>query len=67
MKWNNAIKIIWTFDFRDPLAEAIVEYQNTRSYDSQRRLKHKIAELKRRITEARKIWARYAPPENWDR
>ena len=55
------------FHFRDPLAELIVEHQNTQRYDSQRRLKQKIVELKRRITEARKIWARYAPPENWDR
>ena len=55
------------FHFRDPLAFHIVEHKNSSSYDKKSRLKQKIAELIRRITEATKIWERYAPPENWDR
>ena len=30
-------------------------------------MKRKIAELTRRILECKRIWAQYAPPENWDR
>jgi hypothetical protein len=53
--------------FRDRLAELIVQYKNSWSIEKRSTLKRKIAELNRRILEARKIWARYAPPENWDR
>jgi len=53
--------------FRDPLAVFIVKHNNSRSYEKRSWLKKKIAELVRRITEANRIWAQYAPPENWDR
>lgn len=53
--------------FRDRLAELIVQYKNARGIESRSKLKRKIAELNRRILETRKIWARYAPSENWDR
>ena len=54
-------------NFRDRLAELIVQYKNSWSIEKRSTLKRKIADLNRRILEARKIWARYAPPENWDR
>jgi hypothetical protein len=54
-------------NFRDRLAESIVEYKNNWSIGKRSTLRRKIADLNRRILEARKIWARYAPPENWDR
>ncbi|WP_419656025.1 hypothetical protein [Desulfosarcina variabilis] len=53
--------------FRDRLAVLIVQLQNCRDYDRRSTLEQKIAELNRRILEARRIWARYAPPEYWDR
>jgi hypothetical protein len=29
-------------------------------------LRHRIAGLNRRVLECKKVWERYAPPENWD-
>lgn len=39
-----------------------------READEERRcsMKEKTAELNRRILDCKRIWARYAPPENWD-
>ena len=53
--------------FRDRLAVLIVQFQNCSCFEKRSGIKLKIAELNRRILEARIIWARYAPPENWDR
>ena len=52
--------------FRNPLAVLIVQYQNQRSCNQRYRLKQKIFELNRRILEAKKIWAQFAPPDVWE-
>jgi hypothetical protein len=49
--------------FRIRLANLIERYQTTTDPDRKLELKLKIAELTRRITEAKKIWERFAP---WD-
>jgi len=43
--------------------------RHKREVDEEKRywMKSKIAELNRRIVECKRIWAQYAPPENWDR
>jgi hypothetical protein len=50
--------------FRGRLAYLIERCQLTDDPDRKFELKQKIAELTRRITEAKRIWERYAP---WDR
>ena len=43
--------------------------RHKRQPDEEKRywMRHRIAELNRRILECKRIWALYAPPENWDR
>ena len=52
--------------FRDPLAVLIVQYRNQQSSTQRYRLKWRIIELNRRILEAQRIWAQFAPPEAWE-
>lgn len=52
--------------FRDRLLKLVHQYKRAR-YDERRYfLKQEIAKLNRRILECKRIWERYAPPENWD-
>ena len=53
--------------FRDQLAVLIVQLQNTADSEKRYKISHKIVRLNRLIIQARKVWERYAPPENWDR
>lgn len=53
--------------FRDRLKVFAVQYNNSYFDEKRSQIKQKIAELNCRILQARKIWERLAPPENWDR
>ena len=52
--------------FRDRLVFLAERFK--KEIDEERRLeiRRKIAELNRRILECKRIWERYAPPENWE-
>jgi hypothetical protein len=54
------------FEFRRKISDYAEKYKNSWSEARRCWLKQKIAELNRRIIESKKIWERYAPPENWD-
>jgi hypothetical protein len=54
------------YHFRDRLAVSIVKLKNCR-YDKKPAFRRKIAEPVRQITEAKEIWERYVPAENWGR
>ena len=41
-------------------------YKNEKNEEKRRWLKQKIGKLNRRILECKKIWERFAPPENWE-
>jgi hypothetical protein len=53
-------------EFRDRLLSLIERYQRAGDDEKKAWLKRKIAELNRRILDCKRIWERYAPPENWD-
>lgn len=53
--------------FRDRLLGLIERYKRTGNDEIRCDLKQKIGELNRRILDCKRIWERYAPPENWDR
>jgi hypothetical protein len=55
------------YHLRDPLAVLIVRLNKSTLHDNKSQIKKKIAELVRRIIEAKRIWERYAPPDSWDR
>jgi hypothetical protein len=52
--------------FRDRLLKLVHQYKQARYDDRRYFLKQEIAKLNRRILECKRIWERYAPPENWD-
>ena len=52
--------------FRNRLLSLIKQYIKVEHEDRRNLLKQKIAELNRRILECKRIWERYAHPENWD-
>jgi len=54
------------FEFRSRISDYAEKYNNSWSEERRFWLKHKIAELNRRIMESKRVWERYAPPENWD-
>ena len=54
-------------EFRDRLLGLADRYKVEADEERRYWMKRKIAELSRRIMECKRIWARYAPPENWDR
>ena len=53
-------------EFRSRLLGFIDRYRKAINEEKRYWMKQKIAEFNRRIMECRKIWERYAPPENWD-
>ena len=53
-------------EFRSRLMALVDRYMTTVSGETRHSLKQRIGELNRRIMECKKIWERYAPPENWD-
>ena len=53
-------------EFRSRLSGFIDRYRKILNEEKRYWMKQKIAEFNRRIMECRKIWERYAPPENWD-
>jgi hypothetical protein len=54
-------------EFRDRLLGYTRRYPREADDDKRVWLKARIAELNRRILDCKRIWGRYAPPENWDR
>ena len=53
-------------EFRDRLVSLAKQHKLTRDEERRLELKKKIGAISRRILEAKEIWGRYAPPENWD-
>ena len=53
-------------EFRNRLIGLTERYKRIEDDEKKAWLKQKIAELNRRILECKRIWERYAPPENWD-
>ena len=53
-------------EFRDSVQR--LAWWHSRAMDEERRLtlKDRIASLNRRLLDCKKLWERYAPPENWD-
>ena len=64
---HNRYETIVDRRFRYRLLSLVKRYRATTEERERFLVKRKIAELNRRILECRKIWERYAPPENWDR
>ena len=60
---HSRYKVFLETKFRTRLAHLIERCQMTDDPDRKLELKQKIAELTRRIIEAKRIWERYAP---WD-
>jgi len=54
-------------EFRDRLLTLADRYKVEADEERRYWMKQKIAELSRRILECKRIWAQYAPTENWDR
>jgi len=53
-------------EFRNRLLSLTERYKRIEDDEKKAWLKRKIAELNRRILGCKRIWERYAPPENWD-
>jgi hypothetical protein len=53
--------------FRTRLLASVNRYNREADKQHPSWLRSRIAELNCRILECKKIWGRYAPPENWDR
>ena len=53
-------------EFRDELLIFARRYKSAEDAGKRRWLKQKIGKLNRRILECKKIWERFAPPENWE-
>jgi len=53
-------------EFRNRLIGLTERYKMIEDDEKKAWLKQKIAELNRRILDCKRIWERYAPPENWD-
>jgi hypothetical protein len=53
-------------EFREAIER--LAWWHKQAVDEGRRLtlRHRIAGLNRRVLECKKVWERYAPPENWD-
>ena len=52
--------------FRIRLLTVIKRYNSTQNEEHRFKMKQQIAELNYRILDCKRIWERYAPPENWD-
>lgn len=52
--------------FRIRLLTVIKRYNSTQNEEQRFKMKQQIAELNYRILDCKRIWERYAPPENWD-
>jgi hypothetical protein len=57
--------LVWR-EFRRRLGYLANKYARIDDEEERSSLKSKIAELNRRIMECKRIWERYAPPQNWD-
>ena len=53
-------------EFRNRLLSLTERYKRIEDDEKKAWLKRKIAEFNRRILGCKRIWERYAPPENWD-
>lgn len=54
-------------EFRQQLLKLAHRHKRERDEEKRRWMRGKIAELNRRILECKKIWAQYAPVDDWDR
>jgi hypothetical protein len=54
-------------EFRLGLADLVDRYRRELNDEKRIRMKERIAEISRRIMDCKRIWAQYAPAENWDR
>lgn len=54
-------------EFRDELLSLVKRFRWTHDEEKRQWMKSRIGELNRRIIDCKKIWERFAPPENWDR
>jgi hypothetical protein len=57
---------LMAFEFVDQLEELSRQLHADISYSEQARIKRKITRLGLNILKCKRIWERYAPPENWD-
>jgi hypothetical protein len=53
-------------EFRWRLEAIARRHKKTETGDDRQELQWKIAEINRQIIDCKKVWERYAPPENWD-
>jgi len=53
-------------EFGDEILMLAERYKKAKDAEKRRCLKQKIGRLNCRILECRKIWERFAPPENWE-
>jgi hypothetical protein len=54
-------------EFRHRLLTLVDRHKRQPDEEKRYWMRSKIAELNRRILESKRIWAQFAPPENWDR
>ena len=54
------------FEFINEVEELARQLHTDISYTEQAQIKRKITTLSRKIQKCKRIWERYAPPENWD-
>jgi hypothetical protein len=54
------------FEFVDEVEELSWQLHTDISYAERAQIKRKIAAISRKILQCKRIWERYAPPENWD-
>jgi hypothetical protein len=54
------------FEFINEVEELARQLHTDISYTEQAQIKRKISTLSRKINKCKRIWERYAPPENWD-
>jgi hypothetical protein len=60
-------KSFMAFTFTDEVEELARQLHTIDSYNEQSQIRRKIAKLSGEIRKCMKIWAQYAPAENWDR
>ena len=53
-------------EFRDRLVSLAKQHKWARDEERRLEIKKKIGAISMRILQAKEIWGRYAPPENWD-
>ena len=54
-------------EFRHRLLKLADQHKREADEEKRYRMRFKIAEINRKILECKRLWAQYAPPENWDR